>query len=55
MSTGKGGIKILKKLKNFLKEPIWSSNPPSISDLNKFTIRGENDVNLLNRVQIKLK
>lgn len=55
MSTGKGGLKIFKKLKSFLKEPVWSADPPSMSELGRFTIRGEDDVNLLNRVQTKIK
>lgn len=55
MSTGKGGLKIFKKLKSFLKEPVWSADPPSMSELGRFTIRGEDDVNLLNRVQTKIQ
>lgn len=55
MSTGKGGLKIFKKLKSFLKAPVWSADPPSMSELGRFTIRGEDDVNLLNRVQTKIQ
>ena len=55
MSTGKGGLKIFKKLKSFLKAPVWSADPPSMSELGRFTIRGEEDVNLLNRVQTKIQ
>jgi hypothetical protein len=55
MSTGKGGLKIYKKLKSFLKAPVWSAEPPSMSELGRFTIRGEDDVNLLDRVQTKIR
>jgi hypothetical protein len=55
MSTGKGGLKIFKQLKSFLKAPVWSADPPSMSELGRFTIRGEDDVNLLNRVQSKIQ
>ena len=55
MSTGKGGLNIFKKLKNFLKDPVYEAVPPSMSELGRFTIRGEDDVNLLNRVQTKIQ
>ena len=55
MSTGKGGLKIYKKLKSFLKEPVWSAKPPTMSELGRFTIRGEDDVILLNKVKTKIQ
>ena len=55
MSTGKGGLKILKKLKSFLKEPVWAADPPSMRELGRFTIRGDDDVNLLNEVENKIR
>ena len=55
MSTGKGGLKILKKLKSFLKEPEWAADPPSMRELGRFTIRGEEDVKLLYDVENKIR
>jgi len=55
MSTGKGGLKIFKKLKKFLKDPVYEAEPPSMSELGRFTIRGEEDVNLLTKVQTKIQ
>jgi len=55
MSTGKGGLKIFKKLKKFLKDPVYEAVPPSMSELGRFTIRGEGDVILLTKVQTKIQ
>ena len=43
----KGGLKLLSKIKRFLREPTYMTpTPPQMSELGRYTIKGPDDVKL---------
>ena len=51
----KGGLKLLSKIKRFLREPTYMApSPPSMSELGRYTIKGPEDVKLFERVANKI-
>lgn len=51
----KGGLKLLSKIKRFLREPTYMTpTPPPMSELGRYTIKGPDDVKLFERVADKI-
>ena len=51
----KGGLKLLSKIKRFLREPTYMApTPPPMSELGRYTIKGPDDVKLFERVADKI-
>ena len=54
-SQEKGGLKIISKIKKFIRQPTYMTpTPPSMSELGRYTIRGPDDVELLESVTNKI-
>ena len=51
----RGGLKLLSKIKRFLREPTYMApTPPPMSELGRYTIKGPDDVKLFERVANKI-